>query len=413
MQVLLKRLLVFCFTLLLILVVLRVGWARVIVSDNPQKSLKYLPEYSEALLARSENIFGQIKENVMSTEDAQGVRDRAQRALLRAPMNGTSFLHIALTDSIMSGTLVNREVFLEAKKRNIHNRRAIKSLIALDFAENNLPSVIRNLDVLVTLGGNSIQTYKKSLAGIYALEQGREIIDGYLPRKPSWGPWVLSTNIANLKARNIDSMVTSMSKYTDSNYETKKLQILHKEFFEKLINLEAYERAYSVWNKMLAPRDRSSDYLNHSVFDYKFLGSIAPAPFNWSLLSTSKYFSEIIQEGGLYASFANPSVRVIAYQVLMLEPGKTYKLQTKARWAYKSRQGVFSWRVKCLPKTRKNLVDVVLGEENQPNEEIEIQFAIPRKNCAAQQISLIGVPGQYSKRIWTEIEYLKIIPLRP
>ena len=378
--------------------------ARIIVPTEPGRSLKYFPEFSEALFALNEI---DLREN-LDTKIAEGIQNRAKQALQKIPISDVPFLQVALAQSLLEKKFSRRDLYGFAKKRNIRNRRVLRSLIALDAAQNDLAGVLLNIDTLIRVGGKNIPAYQNIVLQISTRDEGRVLINEYLESRPIWGKKFLENKMANMTAFDIANVSMFLSKYASSNNELELNRDLQERFLEKLVKLGAYEQAYIHWREIFPADPKFSPPL---VFDGEFLGDESYAPFNWKTFRRDNFFAEINKGEGLYASFNGGSAHVLTRQVLRLRPGKTYQLQINARWTYRQRQGKFSWEVKCLP-TSKTFVTVDMVNEDSLQitkpKQMLVDFQIPNEQCDAQHIQLKAQSGQYSKRIWAITDSIKI-----
>ena len=152
------------------------------------------------------------------------------------------------------------------------------------------------------------------------------------------------------------------------------------------------------------------DTNNYTVFNPTFEKRDEFAPFNWSVIDKRKYFSEIDQDGGLYASYGDSTARVLTEQILRLESGRDYKLDVNAEWSYKRRQGFFTWQVECF-ESSDIISEINMDETSKESSGGIINFTVPGE-CDFQILRLVAKPGQYSQRIWSRTKFVTITMLQ-
>jgi len=404
MQVIFRYLSIWLPIFIIGIFMVKICFARIIVSDNPQKSLGYYPGYSRALLAQNEvDIRADIK-----PAQAEIIQDRAKKALPKAPLSDTVFLQVALAASLTNQGRIRRALFSVAKSRNIHNRRALLNLLAVDVAQNDIAAVVLNLDILIRLGGKDTRPYHESLALLAKSPVGRDTVNTYLENRPIWGYGLLIQWVYDMRINDIPFIMNSITRFSNSAKEREQDRDLHELFIERLTRLGAYEQALQHWQKQSPNNSTASEFLIH---DGSFKGSKAFAPYNWQFFRSAQYYAEIDLGGGLYASYADKRSRALVRQVLDLQPGQSYTMDVDGRWVYKQRQGLFLWRLQCLP-SGKTVAEIEMNDVSRvgaaDSHPMSLDFKLPETDCAAQQIQLIAKPGQYSERIWARINSVKI-----
>ena len=125
MRAFIKALLVWPIIILCGFFVWKICMARIFASDDPQKSLELYPGYSVALLAQNETEF----QERLSVEQAEKITLRAKKALLKEPLSDLPFLHTSFGKFFGKRKIGQRELLIEARRRNVHNRRALRILM--------------------------------------------------------------------------------------------------------------------------------------------------------------------------------------------------------------------------------------------------------------------------------------------
>ncbi len=416
MRLILKLILVGLSVIICGIFVFKMCIARMVANSDPQQSLRYFPGYSKALFALNEIDLRAPPNATLG----QNIQERSQLALPGAPISDLPFLYSAFGKSIVKGELAYRELFLAAKARNIHNKRALRGLVAIGYAKQDFPDVIENLDVLLRLGGRDHTLYRDAMSSMAIDVQGNEIVNSYLQGRAVWGSRVLYEQIVKMGIYNIDLVSKSLSAYSKTSAFSKTMdetnavdKELYEQFLEKLMQLKAYDQVYTYWLRKAGGQSAQPEFFIH---DYSFKGSEVYLPFNWKLYSTEKLYAQFDDPEGLYASYADNFQGVLASQVLKLSPSQSYQLEIAAQWTYRQRQGFFSWNISCLP-SNQIIAQLKLNDEvlvkGERSALLNGEFQVPDEGCTLQKLQLLGSTGQYSQRIWAKTKYAKIIQVRP
>ncbi len=141
-----------------------------------------------------------------------------------------------------------------------------------------------------------------------------------------------------------------------------------------------YERAHQIWARLahVAP---SSDEL---IFDPAFKGSDAPAPFNWSLTSSTVGLAERQAGGRLHVIYYGQEDGLLAGQLLVLSPGR-YRL-AMALAGDLSHAGSLSWTITCAGSPTA-LLSLRLNDSAPAAR--GVTFDVPA-NCPAQRLELVA-----------------------
>jgi hypothetical protein len=375
---------------------------RLHASDNPALSLKLFPENSAALLAQNESL---LKTGKLSDTQPKKIKERAETALMSAPLNSMSFVQYGLAEFSLGHTDSLHEIFSMAKRRDIHDRRALRSLIALNITQSDAKNIVSNLDILIRLGGQDLPLYYESLGQISQNIEGRDVIDSYLKNKVVWGLTFLYNRISAMDVKDIPRVSQSLSYFSSFENMSDDDRLLQGHYLKKLVRLGEFETAYTHWKKTMP---QSQQDKQPAVFDPEFKGDLSLEPFNWTFSFTESFFAELDREGGLYASFAAPKKQILVQQILLLAPEGHYVMKVDADWEYQERQGVFAWQMQCLP-SRENIAEITMDNQSRNGGVMEKEFKLPREGCEAQKLLLAGIPQQYSRRIWAKVKSVNVV----
>jgi hypothetical protein len=224
-----------------------------------------------------------------------------------------------------------------------------------------------------------------------------------------WALKVLFDQINIMKVEDISNVYVALQHYSSPPHSFRDNRKLYERFLEKLIQLQAYDQAYTYWSDMF-PESRHSE--NSLIHDPEFKDSPTFAPFNWKFIQHQDYFSEIDQSLGMYVSYNGKKDRVLTHQTVRLTPDTAYRFDLKGQWSYQDRQGTYMWRVQCLPK-RTTIMELRMDEAHKKEGTASAMFTIPKEQCGTQIVQLIGKSGQYSKRIWASVRSVDISVVGP
>lgn len=375
---------------------------RIAVDHDIDAAKRWYPSYSKVLLDNNE---GLLKSD-LTKQNAHDVQVNALSALRRAPLSYRPFVQMGIANLFFDEMSENRYLFEKTLERNRRNRLALNALVNIDVSEKNYTAAIQNLDVLLKLKGEkvAIDDYHNTLLFLSEDKEARDIIDQYLLKKPVWGKKFLNNRIGLMTDSNYLDVRRSLEFFTKSPSDTKGDRQLHTYFLKTLQRMQKIETAFEYWNTL---NHGSNIKKQFTVFNPKFEKRDELAPFNWREFNKSKYFSELDQDGGLYASYADNTVRVLTEQILRLMPGQVYDLKIDANWSYRQRQGMFFWVLSCIPSDTI-ISGVNLDDSAKTNAGGQTVFQVPDQDCAAQTIRLVAKPGQYSQRIWSRTNSLDI-----
>ena len=383
-------------------VILTVCLGRMAVGHDMDSARRWYPTYSKVLLDNNASL---LKSN-LTRQEASEVQKNALEGLRRAPLSYRPFVHMGIANLFLNETSENRNLFDKTLERNRRNRLALRTLVNIDVSQKNYKNAVQNLDILLKLKGNKDlnDDYHKTLLFLSENNEAQENIDQYLLNKPVWGRKFLTNRIGLMTERNHLDVRRSLEIFTKNSSDTKGDSQLHAYYLKTLQRMQKIDSAFEYWKALHKDTIIEPQF---AVFNPKFKKRDELAPFNWSEVNKPKYFSELDQGGGLYASYGDNGVRVLTEQILKLKPGQAYNLEIDANWSYRQRQGMFFWVLTCIPSdaviSGVNLDDA--AKENSGGHHV---FQIPYQDCGAQSIRLVAKPGQYSQRIWSRTNSVDI-----
>ena len=378
---------------------------RIAVEKEVQTAERWFPNYSATRFVKN-NLLLRKK---LTPGVAKEIQANAIAGLKQAPLSDFPFLHMGLANYSLGEGSDNRNLMYETLNRNERNRLALRTLVNIHGVQKNFGEAIKNLDILLKLKGSPslIDEYQQALLVLSEIPEAMTDIEGYLKTRPIWGRKFLLNRIRKMTELNYLDVAQSIEVFTkEANQDSD--NVIHKNYLTGLQRMHKGDAAYEYWYSLIKPPKPSLPY---TIFNPKFERRDELPPFNWREVDKPKFFSEIDEDGGLYASFADSSARKLSDQLLRLELGQAYRLEVDAEWTYRRRQGGFSWVLECVGSGAEIAI-VAFDEEAKKNFGGRVDFRLPAKGCEAQTLKLIAKPGQYSQRIWSRTNSANIFVVR-
>ena len=167
----------------------------------------------------------------------------------------------------------------------------------------------------------------------------------------------------------------------------------------KLVDAGDYARARALWSSI------GGGTTQELVFDTGFSRPVPPAPFNWSLSSSSIGLAERQPGGRLHALFYGNVDGVLASQLVMLTPG-SYRMNLQMAGTPVHPE-VFHWSVRCASSSEP-LASIGVNDAASRG----WTFAVPQ-NCPAQWLELSGTSADISQQAEVTISALRVTRARP
>jgi hypothetical protein len=150
---------------------------------------------------------------------------------------------------------------------------------------------------------------------------------------------------------------------------------------QSLVAAGQYQKARAVWSRLAGAAASSGGQL---IFDPGFKGSDAPAPFNWTLTSSTAGLAERQSGGRLHVIFYGQEDGVLAAQLLTLSPGRYRLAMRVAGDAAHARP--LTWTVTCA-RAKESLLAFSPADAGRAAQ--GLSFEVP-DGCEAQYFQLSG-----------------------
>jgi hypothetical protein len=163
-----------------------------------------------------------------------------------------------------------------------------------------------------------------------------------------------------------------------------------------LINAGEYEKARAVWASVSGVRVLPGQ----TVYDQGFADTHSPAPFNWSLMSSTVGLAERQPGGRLHVIFYGREDGLLARQLLLLAPGH-YRMTMTVRGEV-GQQHALNWSIRC-------------DQSQSPFGALPLDAAAARSwafdvppGCRAQWLELSGVSSDVARQADVSISRLNL-----
>jgi hypothetical protein len=114
-------------------------------------------------------------------------------------------------------------------------------------------------------------------------------------------------------------------------------------------------------------------------------------PFNWEFVAGGEGVAERAAGPSLQADYYGRAPVTLARQLMMLRPG-SYRLRMRVDGDAKGEGSRMSWNLVCTESKASLLQLPLVGIDSTPRT-LAATFTVPASGCAAQSLSLDGVPG--------------------
>lgn len=266
-------------------------------------------------------------------------------------------------------------------------------------------AAVAEMNPVVALTGTSGQALTDTLRLLAADSQGARIIASALRTNPTWrGAFVRSASGAAERLA-FQSLVTPPPGVAEANKQDDR-----SVFLGRLVQNGDYERAYLAWvNFLPATGAVEAD----AIYDGSFKGLPGLTPFNWSLSSNETATAERRTDSSLPGrtaldvNFFGQDTAQIATETLFVQPGSYLFTMVGVADSGGQFAGRLRWQLACLPRGPVMPLATVAQFTGRPFA-VRTPVALPR-GCTAQQLSLIGEPGDVSTLLHAQFSGLKLV----
>ena len=300
--------------LLLAVVVVRDAAVRQFADTNPQVAARIWSSHPSAQLWLGLTQIGLSarERKPVSPATLALVRDAAQKA----PLAAEPFLVRGVEGQVAGNQRLATEAFVAARLRDGRSVPARYFLAEQYFRKGDAANGLRETAILARMVPDGVTNLAPFVASYAKDPRTQPHLRALFRSDPALEQAALATLATD--ARNAD-LVLGLA--TPSRTAPQWTEML----LRSLIAAGEYARAQQIWAKLghVAPAP-------DSIFDAQFKGSDAPAPFNWTLTSSTVGLAERQPGGRLHLLFYGQEDGLLAGQLLVLRPGR-YRLQCGSR----------------------------------------------------------------------------------
>lgn len=313
------------------------------------------------------------------------LRDAARKA----PLAPEPFLVRGVEGQIAGDQRLATEAFVAARLRDGRSIPARYFLAEQYFRRGDAPRGLRETAILARMVPDGVTNLAPFVASYAKDPRTRPHLKALFRSDPALEQAALTTLATD--ARNADLILGLATPSRKAPQWTEML-------LRSLIAAGEYARAQQVWARLA----RVSPIPN-SIFDPQFKGSDAPAPFNWTLTSSTAGLAEPQPGGRLHLIFYGQEDGLLAGQLLVLSPGR-YRLAMRVSGEVE-RAGSLKWALTCA-RSGQNLLSLALSEANRAAQ--GVAFEVPA-DCGAQNLQLTGSAPEIPQQVEVTVSDLRLV----
>ena len=374
-----------------------------LTTSAPDLALRLVPASPHAVIAQLQ------REAFAGSKPSTGALEKLSLTIRDTPLASEPFVAAALFSRARGQSVQATRQMLEASRRDPRLVAAHAFLIEQYVRSGQIREAIAQIAIALRLP-SADGTNGRLMDALYLVAhdpRAGRALEQALAANPPWR----STFVQYVASRGEDPSIlfTTLRSTPQSNQEDIKLEE-QRSFLNGLIAKQDYERAYLAWVNFLPPSvlDRIAP-----IYDGTFKKLPGPGPFNWELFSDENATAEMIDESrvppgsALAVNFFGSVPTRIADQLLFLPPGD-YRLSVTAIGNSESAMGgSFAWEVNCLPSNTQIARVDFAGLSGVPITR-RVSLTVAPQSCKAQQLSLMGIPGETSAQVSAEFGAMSI-----
>jgi hypothetical protein len=359
------------------------AWARMMQVDAPRAVLQVMPWHPGALLEFAEE--ARQLERPPSEVAALGKQILRSTPLLDAPL-----VYVGFDLASRGAEAEAHEAFTKAINRQPRNVPALSWLANAAMKNGDGERFVVLLDQLWRVDPQNRAAYAGAMASIARDPAGAALLLDGLGQ---------STPLAVAAADKLLPTVNDFDLLMKVGALAPKLQ---HGVIDRFVKEQGLEPAFVAWLSFLP----ASEIEQFSwPYDPAFIGSEAPAPFNWDVRSGA----ERIAEGGLLVRYPGRGSMTFVRQTMLLGPG-AYRLSSQMDGELSESGGSLVWQVQCLAD-KSVIGQVRLSELTRTLSTQTLQFSVPTSGCPVQLLSLEGSPGPLTSRARATVRHVAISAL--
>lgn len=329
--------------------------------------------------------------------------ERARRAAVENPLAYEPYIVLGRAAAIRKDRETAVTYLKEAVRRRPNYAPAHLHLLGLYGELRDYPRFSAELNEMFRLGGVAKERLILALGKLSNNAEVRPYIADMLAADPVWRDDYLKAAAAEkLEPAAVRDIIDRMLA------RNPKLSLAGEYglYAKALADAGDYRRARALFIARLPEAQRRDSAL---LYDGRFTGAAAPAPFGWEYFDAEGGRAERIKDGEsnvVRASFFGSGATVLARQTLALDPGN-YVLSGRFRSAEQPKSGEMSWQISCLPDAAI-IARMPLRGAGGGWVTARANVVVPALGCAGQLLSLVGNPGEIVSPIDIDVAQLEL-----
>ena len=326
-------------------------------------------------------------------------RARAIAALDQEPLANEPFMVGALEALARGDTARSEALLVEGRRRNPRSRLIRLLLLDRYLQTGRTAEAALEIGALTRLISRAADVLVPELARMAEQPKQRRALMVALRRDPSLRNSVL-IHLAE-KGADADMILELAGPAAAAARPT--ADSWQKVLIDKLADRGETARAYRLW---LASGGRGEAGAK-GLYDGGFRGLPGLPPFNWQLFATADGVAERAPGQGLQVTYYGRQTAEMGRQLLMLQPGR-YRLRFIAEGDASGEGSKIAWRVTCHPGSATLVELPIAGVKSNPRT-LEGGFVVPSSGCAAQWLTLTGLPAEFPSEQNVIVRDLQIV----
>ena len=373
--------------LLIAVVVVRDAAVRQFAETDPQLAARIWRSHpsSELWLGLTQIGLSARQRKPVSPATLDLVRDAARKA----PLAAEPYLVRGVEGQVAGDQRLATEAFVAARLRNGRSIPARYFLAEQYFRKGDAARGLREIAILARMIPDGVNNLAPFVASYARDPRTQPHLRALFRSDPPLEQAALTTLATD--PRNTDLILGLATPSRTAPQWTEML-------LRSLIAAGEYAKAREVWARLahVAPP-------TDSIFDPQFRGSAAPAPFNWTLTSSTIGLAEPQPGGRLHLIFYGQEDGLLAGQLLVLNPGR-YRLSMRVDGDV-AHAASLKWTVACA-RSGQNLLTLPLSDAKRAA--AGATFDVP-PDCGAQNLQLTGSAPELPQEVEATVSGLSLV----
>lgn len=384
-----RRLVVIALALLLALQVVRNSAVAAFADREPDRAARFWGHHPDTEIALGMTEIGRAARNREPVP--ANVFPMMSDAALKAPLAAEPFLVRGVEAQLTGNALLAIQAFSAAERRDPRSLPAHYFLADQLFRSGDTRRGLGEVGVLARLAPNGLRSLAPYVAA-YAKDPSN------WPRLRELFRTNPEVEEAALDALSTDhSNADTIMALADQSHRGPRA-IWLPGLLESLVTAGEYQKALAIWTAAAA---RPGTRAGGTIYDAGFADADAPAPFNWTLMSSTVGLAERQPGARLHVIFYGREDGWLARELLLLRPG-IYRMTMSASGNAADARAL-TWSVRC-DRSQTPFAAVPLDVASARS----WTFTVPA-GCPAQWLELSGVSSDVARQSEVSIGRLSLV----